>query len=90
MCFLFSVFTGEDECGAFPRVHHGKLKKTKKTFQDGETTTFECDPGFRSTPRSIRCINGKWEKPVCEGELLKLPLHVREEQREHIMDDIIY
>jgi len=87
MCFLFSVFTGEDECGAFPSVHHGKLKQTKRPFRDGDTIEFECDPGFISTPRSIRCNNGKWEKPVCEGELLKLSLHV---QREHVVDNRIY
>jgi len=75
MCFVFSVFTVEDKCGAFPSVHHGKLKQTKKPFRDGALTAFECDPGFISTPHSIRCNNGTWEKPVCEGELLKLLLY---------------
>ncbi|XP_039524642.1 complement factor H-like isoform X6 [Pimephales promelas] len=56
----------EDQCGAFPSVHHGKLKKTKQTFRDGDKIEFECDPGFIATPHSIRCINGKWEKPVCK------------------------
>ncbi|XP_039524644.1 complement factor H-like isoform X1 [Pimephales promelas] len=56
----------EEECGAFPRVHHGKLKQTKETFQDGDTIEFECDPGFIATPHFITCVNGTWEKPVCE------------------------
>ncbi|KAI2650330.1 Complement factor H [Labeo rohita] len=58
----------EEECGALPSVHHGKLKQTKHTFHDGDTTEFECDPGFISTPRFIKCINGAWEKPVCKED----------------------
>ncbi len=76
-----SVFTGEEECGALPSVHHGKLKQTKQTFHDGNTTIFECDPGFISTHRFIKCINGTWETPVCKGEPLKFLLHVCVEQR---------
>ena len=73
MCFLFSVFRGEEECGAFPSVPHGKLKQS---LHDRGTAEVECDPGFISSQRFITCIRGTWEKPVCEGELLKLLLHV--------------
>ncbi|KAK9967454.1 hypothetical protein ABG768_001853 [Culter alburnus] len=59
----------EEECGAFPSVLHGKLKQTKQIFKDGETTTFECDPGFKPTQRFIRCDNGTWETPVCEVDV---------------------
>ncbi|XP_051764939.1 complement factor H isoform X9 [Ctenopharyngodon idella] len=59
----------EEECGAFPSVHHGKLKKTKQIFHDGETTAFECDPGFIPTQRFIKCVSGTWETPVCEVDV---------------------
>ncbi|XP_026091786.1 complement factor H-like isoform X4 [Carassius auratus] len=51
----------EEECGALPSVHHGKL-----TLRDPETADVKCDPGFMSTNRSIKCTNGRWEKPVCK------------------------
>ncbi|XP_059400131.1 complement factor H-like isoform X2 [Carassius carassius] len=51
----------EEECGALPSVHHGKL-----TLLDRETADVKCDPGFMSTERSINCIDGRWEKPVCK------------------------
>ncbi|XP_077082792.1 complement factor H-like [Siphateles boraxobius] len=67
----------EGECGAFPSVHHGKLKQTKETFRDGDITEFVCDAGFISTPRFITCVRGTWEKPVCEvGVHCKIPLKV--------------
>ncbi|XP_048022597.1 complement factor H-like isoform X2 [Megalobrama amblycephala] len=59
----------EEECGAFPSVHHGKLKQTKQIFNNGDATTFECDPGFKPTQRFIRCVNGTWETPVCEVDV---------------------
>nr|AZZ09388.1 putative complement factor h-like 2 [Ctenopharyngodon idella] len=59
----------KEECGAFPSVHHGKLKKTKQIFHDGETTAFECDPGFIPTQRFIKCVSGTWETPVCEVDV---------------------
>uniref|UniRef100_A0A8C2G7J7 Sushi domain-containing protein n=1 Tax=Cyprinus carpio TaxID=7962 RepID=A0A8C2G7J7_CYPCA len=62
----------EEECGALPSVHHGKLTLT---LRDPETAYVECDPVLMSTNRSIKCINGRWEKPVCKGESLKLLLH---------------
>uniref|UniRef100_A0A8C2E6W7 Sushi domain-containing protein n=1 Tax=Cyprinus carpio TaxID=7962 RepID=A0A8C2E6W7_CYPCA len=49
----------------FDDVHHGKLTLT---LRDPETADVECDPGFMSTDRSIKCINGRWEKPVCKGQ----------------------
>uniref|UniRef100_A0A8C1TE05 Sushi domain-containing protein n=1 Tax=Cyprinus carpio TaxID=7962 RepID=A0A8C1TE05_CYPCA len=61
----------EEECGALPSVHRGKL-----TLRDPETADVECDPGFVTTDRFIKCINGNWEKPVCKGESLRLLLHV--------------
>ncbi|KAK7137132.1 hypothetical protein R3I93_017259 [Phoxinus phoxinus] len=67
----------EEECGAFPSVPHGKLKQTKNTFRDGDRTALECDPGFIPTQRFITCVNGAWEKPVCEvGVHCKIPLKV--------------
>uniref|UniRef100_A0A8C1S2Y3 Sushi domain-containing protein n=1 Tax=Cyprinus carpio TaxID=7962 RepID=A0A8C1S2Y3_CYPCA len=63
----------KEECGALPSVHHGKLTLT---LHDPETADVECDPGYMSTDRSIKCTNGRWEKPVCKGESLKLLLHV--------------
>ncbi|XP_067252404.1 complement factor H-like isoform X2 [Chanodichthys erythropterus] len=59
----------EEECGAFPSVHHGKLKQTKQTYNDGDKTEFKCDPGFKPTPRFIRCVSGTWETPVCEVDV---------------------
>ncbi|XDV22264.1 hypothetical protein PO909_027197 [Leuciscus waleckii] len=56
----------EEECGAFPSVHHGKLKQSPR---DRGTAEVECDPGFISTQRFIKCINGTWEKPVCEVDV---------------------
>ncbi|XP_052395488.1 complement factor H isoform X8 [Carassius gibelio] len=52
----------KEECGALPSVHHGKL-----TLRDQDTADVECDPGFMSTEHSIKCTNGRWEKPVCKG-----------------------
>ncbi|XP_077083194.1 complement factor H-like [Siphateles boraxobius] len=63
----------EVECGAFPSVHHGKLKQTKETFRDGDKTEFVCDAGFKSTPRFITCFRGTWEKPVCEVVSCNIP-----------------
>ncbi|XP_067252395.1 complement factor H-like isoform X2 [Chanodichthys erythropterus] len=59
----------EEECGAFPSVHHGKLQQTKQTYNDGDKTEFKCDPGFKPTPRFIRCVSGTWETPVCEVDV---------------------
>ncbi|XP_048022530.1 complement factor H isoform X2 [Megalobrama amblycephala] len=59
----------EEECGAFPSVHHGKLKQTKQIFNDGDTTALECDPGFKPTQRFIKCVSGTWETPVCEVDV---------------------
>uniref|UniRef100_A0A8C1LYP7 Complement factor H like 1 n=1 Tax=Cyprinus carpio TaxID=7962 RepID=A0A8C1LYP7_CYPCA len=53
----------KEECGALPSVHHGKLTLT---LHDPETADVECDPGYMSTDRSIKCTNGRWEKPVCK------------------------
>uniref|UniRef100_A0A8C1BJE7 Sushi domain-containing protein n=1 Tax=Cyprinus carpio carpio TaxID=630221 RepID=A0A8C1BJE7_CYPCA len=53
----------EEECGALPSVHHGKLTLT---LHDPETADVECDPGYMSTDRSIKCTNGRWKKPVCK------------------------
>ncbi|XDV22259.1 hypothetical protein PO909_027194 [Leuciscus waleckii] len=53
----------EEECGAFPSVHHGKLKQS---LHDRGPAEVECDPGFISTQRFITCVRGTWEKPVCE------------------------
>ncbi|XP_051980180.1 coagulation factor XIII B chain-like isoform X9 [Xyrauchen texanus] len=58
----------EEECGAFPSVVHGKMKQTKGTFLNGESAEFECDPGFKSTHSSIKCVMGKWEAATCEGD----------------------
>nr|QGH45478.1 complement system-related protein CFH1-1 [Cyprinus carpio] len=55
----------KEECGALPSVHHGKLTLT---LHDPETADVECDPGYMSTDRSIKCTNGRWEKPVCKGQ----------------------
>ncbi|ROL40745.1 Complement factor H [Anabarilius grahami] len=59
----------EEECGAFPSVHHGKLKQTKQIFNDGDATVLECDPGFKPTKRFIKCVSGTWETPVCEVDV---------------------
>uniref|UniRef100_A0A8C2FCG9 Sushi domain-containing protein n=1 Tax=Cyprinus carpio TaxID=7962 RepID=A0A8C2FCG9_CYPCA len=63
----------EEECGALPSVHRGKL-----TLRDPETADVECDPGFVTTDRFIKCINGNWEKPVCkEGVPCGIPPNVK-------------
>ncbi|KTF81756.1 hypothetical protein cypCar_00033269, partial [Cyprinus carpio] len=63
----------EEECGALPSVHRGKL-----TLRDPETADVECDPGFVATDRFIKCINGNWEKPVCkEGVPCGIPPNVK-------------
>ncbi|XP_051764944.1 complement factor H isoform X13 [Ctenopharyngodon idella] len=59
----------KEECGAFPSVHHGKLKQTKQIFHDGDAVAFECDPGFIPTQRFIKCVSGTWETPVCEVDV---------------------
>ncbi|XP_016100432.1 complement factor H-like [Sinocyclocheilus grahami] len=56
----------EEECGALPSVHHGKLKQTRR---DRETAEVECDPGFISTEPFIKCTNGRWETPVCKEDV---------------------
>ncbi|XP_026091802.1 complement factor H-like [Carassius auratus] len=61
----------EEECGALPSVHHGKL-----TLRDQETADVKCDPGFMSTERSIKCTNGRWEKPVCKEVHCDIPPNV--------------
>uniref|UniRef100_A0A8C1RS86 Sushi domain-containing protein n=1 Tax=Cyprinus carpio TaxID=7962 RepID=A0A8C1RS86_CYPCA len=44
----------------------------------GETADVECDPGFISNERFIKCINGNWEKPVCkEGVPCGIPPNVK-------------
>ncbi|XP_052395802.1 complement factor H isoform X6 [Carassius gibelio] len=58
----------KEECGALPSVHHGKL-----TLLDPETADVKCDPGFMSTNRSIKCTNGRWEKPVCKEIVCAAP-----------------
>ncbi|KTF90962.1 hypothetical protein cypCar_00039858, partial [Cyprinus carpio] len=61
----------KEECGALPSVHHGKL-----TLRDPETADVECDPRFMSTDRSIKCTNGRWEKPVCKEVRCDIPPNV--------------
>uniref|UniRef100_A0A8C1JIP7 Sushi domain-containing protein n=1 Tax=Cyprinus carpio TaxID=7962 RepID=A0A8C1JIP7_CYPCA len=61
----------KEECGALPSVHHGKL-----TLRDPETADVECDPGYMSTDRSIKCTNGRWEKPVCKEVRCDIPPNV--------------
>ncbi|KAK9967449.1 hypothetical protein ABG768_001848, partial [Culter alburnus] len=53
----------EEECGALPSVHQGKLKIIR---QIQGTAELECDPGFKPTQRFIKCVSGTWETPVCE------------------------
>ncbi|XP_051549663.1 complement factor H-like isoform X2 [Myxocyprinus asiaticus] len=57
----------KEECGAYPKVNHGKIKQTKN--HDRESAEFECDPGFKSTHSSIKCVEGKWETPTCEEDV---------------------
>ncbi|XP_048022576.1 coagulation factor XIII B chain-like [Megalobrama amblycephala] len=54
----------EEDCGAFPSVLHGKLKKTNQ-----RTAKVECDSGFKPTQSLIRCVGGTWETPVCEMDV---------------------
>ncbi|XP_052395486.1 complement factor H isoform X6 [Carassius gibelio] len=61
----------KEECGALPSVHHGKL-----TLRDQDTADVECDPGFMSTEHSIKCTNGRWEKPVCKEVHCDIPPNV--------------
>nr|QGH45480.1 complement system-related protein CFH2-1 [Cyprinus carpio] len=63
----------KEECGALPSVHHGKLTLT---LHDPETADVECDPGYMSTDRSIKCTNGRWEKPVCKEVRCDIPPNV--------------
>uniref|UniRef100_A0A671R6P9 Complement factor H-like n=1 Tax=Sinocyclocheilus anshuiensis TaxID=1608454 RepID=A0A671R6P9_9TELE len=63
----------EEECGALPSVHHGKLKQTRR---DRETAEVECDPGFISTEPFIKCTNGRWETPVCKEVRCGIPPNV--------------
>ncbi|KAK2907050.1 hypothetical protein Q8A67_006035 [Cirrhinus molitorella] len=57
----------KEECGALPSADHGKPQQFTKTFLDGQTTKFACDPGFKS--KDIKCIHGTWEKPVCKEDV---------------------
>ncbi|XP_067271141.1 complement factor H-like [Pseudorasbora parva] len=61
------------QCGALPSVHRGKLKQTS---HDQGPVEVECDPGFKPTQPLIKCVNGTWETPVCEGVRCGIPPNV--------------
>ncbi|KAI7791384.1 complement factor H precursor, partial [Triplophysa rosa] len=52
----------ENKCGVLPSVQHGHLKETNA----GQSAEIVCDPGFKSSQKSIGCHNGRWETPTCE------------------------
>ncbi|XP_021324996.1 complement factor H like 2 isoform X2 [Danio rerio] len=61
----------KEECGAFPSVQNGKLK-----LKDQETAEIDCDPGFISSTPSIKCNNGTWETPTCNGDICPPPPYI--------------
>ncbi|XP_076880709.1 complement factor H-like isoform X3 [Brachyhypopomus gauderio] len=58
----------KDECGSLPSVEHGKQIQINEAHQHGQSLKFECDFGYKSRPSSITCLNGQWDKPVCEEQ----------------------
>ncbi|KAA0712293.1 Complement factor H [Triplophysa tibetana] len=51
----------DKKCGAVPNVQHGRLTETIT----GRSAEISCDPGYKSSNKSIKCENGIWETPTC-------------------------
>ncbi|KFO19657.1 C4b-binding protein alpha chain [Fukomys damarensis] len=74
-CMFFGWSSPAPQCQALclkPKIPNGKLSVEKEQYISPETTTIQCDPGYRmlGSPRISCSDNGSWSPavPSCEKQ----------------------